>query len=117
MIYLTRATTLLSAMLLAACAAGPTEPTAAQPEAVAPVAQEMAVADDAAVVAEDAVEEDAPRYSRRSGCPEGYAPTGTRIKRCRRSDAINTQTMSPEALNDVGRNQSGGGTGGDPPTR
>jgi hypothetical protein len=108
---LNRLTALVAAALLAtACSSAETREASSAPEPVA--------ATDA-TVAEAAAEEEAPRYSRRRGCPNGYAPTGTRVKRCTRSMIGNdVQTTGGEALRNIGNGteseMTGRGSGGPP---
>jgi hypothetical protein len=114
---LNRLTALVAAALLAtACSSTETREASSAPEPVAAV-EEAAATD--ATVAEAAAEEEAPRYSRRRGCPNGYAPTGTRVKRCTTSMIGNdVQTTGGEALRNVGNGteseMTNRGSGGPP---
>ena len=59
--------------------------------------------------------EEAPHYSRRAGCPDGYAPVGTRIKRCTAMGA-DVRTVSGDAARNAIRQSGALSTGhGDPP--
>jgi hypothetical protein len=109
---ISRLTALVAAALLAtACSSTETRTASSAPEPVAAAEEQVAASDEAAV------EEEAPRYDRRSGCPNGYAPVGTRIKRCT-SVGNDVRTTSADALRNVGTGTQQGATGraaGGPP--
>jgi hypothetical protein len=89
---ITRLTVLVAAALLATACAN------TEPLEVASAPETVAVAD----TQDAAVEEDAPAYSRRRGCANGYAPVGTRVKRCVRSEINDVRVSSPNVLRNAG---------------
>ena len=109
---ITRLTVLLAATLLATACVGNSPRADVADESEAVVVEEM---QEVAVIVEEmqeaAVEEEAPRYSRRYGCPNGYAPTGTRIKRCTRNTISDVRVVNPSALDNVGYGTQSQATG------